>query len=638
MEARELVQDVRELKAKIRRYNRKADLKLIEKAVELARTAHMGQRRVDGEPYVLHPLGVASVLTTMKADTSTIIAGILHDVVEDTNVDLGLIIAQFGEEVASLVDGVTKTTGIRFESKEDYKAENLRKILFATTKDVRVMFIKLADRLHNMYTLKEFRPDKQVRIARETLEIYAPIAEKLGMWRMKGELEDQALRYINPKVYQFLKEKIAEKREVREQRAAEYVKKVRSLLKAHHVACNVSGRAKYFYSIYKKMQDENKSFDDIYDLIGIRVMVSSVNDCYNAMDIITKIWRPDLSRFKDFIKNPKSNGYRSLHGTFLEGTTKIEVQTRTRAMHLDAEEGIAAHWRYKGTSRDKKFDRRIAWLKQILEWKRESKDAHDFLENLVIDLFANEIVVFTPRGDPISLPEGSTPVDFAYEIHTNIGNRCSKAQVNGKIVPLNHPLRSGDLVKIITQKNAGPSRNWLKFAKTRLAKSKIRRFLNINIDPKSKPLQESIDKSLAELISTDLKMPIIISRCCNPEFGDDIAGMVTKDHKLKVHRNKCSNLKGLPETKLVKLSWKRPEENLRYTVVVTTKARIGALPKILNIVSQKKLVLRAINTRAIKDNINMMLVFSKSQVSKAQIDDLISVLDKNPDVTNIKQL
>ncbi|MCX8147580.1 MAG: RelA/SpoT family protein, partial [Candidatus Woesearchaeota archaeon] len=396
-------------------YNPRADVKLIRKAYEFAEKAHKGHKRESGEPFFVHPVETARILMKLRADSATICAALLHDCVEEGCTTLDNIKREFGEEVAMLVEGVTKITGVQFESKEEYKAENLRKMLLATAKDIRVMLIKLADRLHNMRTLKYFREDKQKRIAKETLEIYAPIAHKLGMNSIKGELEDLSLKYLDPEAYQMLRKKIASKRKEREEKTKEFIRQIKNALKERGIEATVEGRAKYFYSIYQKMKKENKDFNEIYDLIAIRIITNTIPECYAALGIVHELFTPIPGKFKDYISIPKPNGYQSLHTSVIGGHGKIiEVQIRTWEMHHIAEEGVAAHWRYKGEEKDKKFDRRIRWLRQLLDWKMESSPAREFIENLKIDLFGNEIIVFTPKGDPISLPEGSTPVDFAY--------------------------------------------------------------------------------------------------------------------------------------------------------------------------------------------------------------------------------
>ncbi|MBU0536493.1 MAG: bifunctional (p)ppGpp synthetase/guanosine-3',5'-bis(diphosphate) 3'-pyrophosphohydrolase [Nanoarchaeota archaeon] len=583
--------------------NPKADKALIRKAYDFAKKIHEGQTRQSGEPYIIHPVETAKLLAGFRADSATICAALLHDCVEDGHISLDDVKKNFGIEIASLVEGVTKITGVQFNSKEEYKAENLRKVLLATSKDIRVMLIKLADRLHNMKTLKHFREDKQKRIAQETLDIYAPIAHKLGMWKMKGELEDLALKHLDPEAYNNLRDKISSKRQEREERAKQLIKTIKDKLKERGIEAGIEGRAKYFYSIYQKMKKEKKDFNEIYDLIAIRIITNTVPECYAALGILHELYKPMPGRFKDYISVPKANGYQSLHTSVIGGHGRIiEVQIRTMDMHHMADEGIAAHWRYKGEERDKKFDRRMSWLKQLLDWKRDSKTAEEFVESLKIDLFENEIVVFTPRGDPISLPEGSTPVDFAFSVHTNIGNQCSQAEVNNIIVPLDYKLKNGDIVHILTKKNAKPSRTWLNFVKLSKARSKIKTILNITIDHKEKQVTKPEHDIMNLIDILTKKAPLKFSKCCNPNYGDPVIAYYTKDGKITVHKKDCRTLGGLSDKKIAAVKWKgKAEDFIKIRIVVTD--RVGVLADILNLISTKKVNIQSIYTRAKKDKV-----------------------------------
>ena len=590
-------------------YNPKANIKLIKKAYILAEDAHKGQKRSTGEDYFLHPVAVARLISKHNADSATICAALLHDIVEDTSVKIETVKELFGDEVAHLVEGVTKIEGIHFKSKEDYKAENLRKILIATGKDIRVMLIKLADRLHNMQTLKTFREEKQKRIAAETLEIYAPIAHKLGMWRIKGELEDLSLRYLEPEKYQFIKNRISEKRDIREKETKELIRIIKDNLKEKDIKAVIKGRAKYFYSIYKKMINKKLDVDEINDLIAVRIVTKTIPECYSVLGIVHDLWKPVPGRFKDYISVPKANDYQSLHTTVITGGGKrLEVQIRTEEMHHIAEDGIAAHWQYKGTERDKRFDRKISWLKQLLEW-RATDDAKEFIESLKIDLFEDEIVVFTPKGDPISLPVGSTPIDFAFMVHTNVGLSCSKAIVNNKIVPLNAELNSGDMVQIITQKNVIPSRQWLNYIKTTKAKSKIRQALKIDVDTSPKQVRKKQEKKEEENLLDFIDIVgvksknIKISKCCSPEFGDDILGFQTKDKKITIHKKKCSNIHAIGQAKEVPLLWKKELKPEKTILRLLLEHKVGMLAKILTIIAHEKINISNINTKPYKDKV-----------------------------------
>ncbi len=636
----ELEEKYNELKAKIQEYNHRVELRLIKKALVVANAAHKGQYRESGEHFIIHPLGVVDILLSMKADTATICGGLLHDVVEDTPVSLEDIKKEFGEEIASLVEGVTKIEKIHFESKEDYTAENVRKVLLATAKDIRVILIKLADRLHNMRTLKGVSAEKQQRIATETLHVYAPIAHKLGIFWIKGELEDLSLRYLNPDVYKFLAQKIAEKRSQREKVTAQIIKDIREHLVVKKINAHVFGRAKYFFSIYKKMQKKKLDFDQVYDLIAIRILTKNIPDCYAALGVIHDLWKPKPARFKDYISVPKSNAYQSLHTTVMSTYGKIvEVQIRTEQMHNEAEYGIAAHWRYTGTERDKMFEKRIGWLKQMLEWKMTSEDAKDFIETLKIDLFQDEIVVFTPKGDPIPLAVKSTPIDFAYMVHSDVGDHCSQAKVNGKIVPLDYQLKSGDIVEIVTRKNAIPSRQWLKFTRTHKAKSKIRSALKITTedDPKKgmRAEEEESDATLVRYIRVQGKSgPVKLSKCCSPRRHDAIRGFFTKDKKITIHKADCPNIYALVPTKEAAVSWVKEEVLNQVTCTLLVEDRVGMLADIMNTITALKLNITSVHS---KNKHNRVLVKVKAPIeNEEQVTQLRDALKKLKGIIDLR--
>ncbi|HHY38246.1 MAG TPA: bifunctional (p)ppGpp synthetase/guanosine-3',5'-bis(diphosphate) 3'-pyrophosphohydrolase [Clostridia bacterium] len=470
---------IEELILKLNSASLRSDTDLVRKAFAFAQKAHEGQFRDSGDEYIQHPLAVAGILAELELDTVTVAAGLLHDVVEDTETTISDIERVFGSEMAVLVDGVTKLGKLEYRSREEEQAENLRKMFLAMAKDIRVIIIKLADRLHNMRTLEHLNHSRRMDIANETLDIYAPLAHRLGMWRFKWELEDLAFRYKDPEAYEDLVQKVAKQRRERE----EYITKVMSILnerlKAAGIEADISGRAKHFYSIHRKMTLQGKTFEEIYDLLAIRVIVDTIKDCYAALGIAHSLWKPMPGRFKDYIAMPKSNMYQSLHTTVMGPDGEpFEIQIRTWEMHRTAEFGIAAHWKYKeGAKDDKDFEDKIAWLRQVLEWQRDLRDAREFMESLKIDLFDDEVFVFTPQGDVIDLPAGSTPVDFAYRIHTEVGHRCVGAKINGRIMPLDYVLQNGEIVEILTSKQSpGPSADWLKFVKTSQARSKIRQW------------------------------------------------------------------------------------------------------------------------------------------------------------------
>jgi len=486
---------------KIKKYKPDCNFKLIERAYELSKEAHKGQKRVSGEPYIVHPVEVACILAELELDCISITAAILHDILEDTDYSKEQLKEQFGEEITNLVDGVTKLEKIDFTSNVERQAENLRKMFLAMAKDIRVILIKLADRLHNMRTLKYRTSNKQLENARETLDIYAPLAHRLGIWKIKWELEDICLRYIDPKGYYELDKKIATRRKERESYINGIIDKLKKRTKELHIKVHIEGRPKHFYSIYQKMKKQNKSIDQIYDIFALRVIVSSVKECYAVLGLVHELYKPMPGRFKDYIAMPKPNMYQSLHTTLIgcEGMP-FEVQIRTWEMHRVAEVGIAAHWRYKeGKTDNSDFDNKFAWLRQLLEWQKEMSDASEFLETLKIDLFTDEVFVFTPKGDVVNLPAGSTPIDFAYAIHSGVGNRMTGAKINGKIVPLGYELKNGDIAEILTSASEnGPSRDWLKIVKSSQAKNKINQWF------KKQNKEENIAKG-REMIERELK-------------------------------------------------------------------------------------------------------------------------------------
>ena len=464
---------------KVASYNPQADLDLVRKAYVYCAKVHQGQTRLSGEPYLVHPMEVAGILAELRLDAPTVVTGFLHDTIEDTLTTQEELEQVFGVEVANLVDGVTKISKIHFKTKEESQAENFRKMLLAMANDIRVILVKLADRLHNMRTLQYQPEPKQRSISRETLDIYAPLANRLGISWIKSELEDLSFRYLESQIYYDLASKVAKKKKERES----YVEEVRSIivskLAEHELKGEVYGRSKHLYSIWKKMQNRNVDIDQIYDLIAIRVMVNDIRECYEVLGIIHSTWKPIPGRFKDYIAMPKGNMYQSLHTTVIgPHGERMEVQIRTGEMHRVAEAGIAAHWKYKeGKGYDEKEVKRFAWLRQLLEWQQELQDSHEFMNTVKVELFPEEVYVFTPRGDVKSFPKGSTPIDFAYTIHTDIGHRCVGAKVNGKLVPLKYELKNGDIVEVITSPHHTPSKDWLKIVRSSRARNKIRAWI-----------------------------------------------------------------------------------------------------------------------------------------------------------------
>jgi len=491
-----------DLVQRVHSYNPQADAALLRRAYEYSARMHGEQKRMSGEPYVTHPLSVARIIAEFKLDVPSIVTGLLHDVVEDTIASLEEVQNLFGSEVARLVDGVTKVSKITFQSREEKQAENFRKMIIAMAHDIRVVLIKLADRLHNMRTLDHLRPDRQEEISRETLDIYAPLAHRLGIYWLKSELEDCAFRYLNPSAYSMLKAFVAKTRSEREEYTRSVIEILSQRLTEAGVQAEVTGRPKHFYSIHSKMQDEDLSFDQIYDLVAFRIIVGSVRECYEALGLVHANWKPIPGRFKDYIALPKLNMYQSLHTTVIGPRgQRIEIQIRTREMHEVAEDGIAAHWTYKeGGGAQLRDAERFAWLRRLIEWQQSLKDPQEFLSTIKDDLFPEEVYVFTPKGDLLDFPHGATVIDFAYRIHSQVGHHLAGARVNGRMVPLRYKLKSGDTVQVITAERQSPGKDWANFVVTARAKSKIRQWLRQLQAERSRELGVSLlDRELEPL-------------------------------------------------------------------------------------------------------------------------------------------
>jgi guanosine-3',5'-bis(diphosphate) 3'-pyrophosphohydrolase len=515
-----LSQSIDGLIQKVRSYNGKGDTRIIREAYEFARTNHAQQLRRSGEEFILHPLGVAHILADMQMDETTLAAALLHDVVEDTEISLEDVKIKFGPEVAEIIDGVTKLDRISFANREQQQAENFRKMFVAMARDIRVVIIKLADRLDNMKTIGHLSEDKQREKARETLEIFAPLAHRLGISQLKWQLEDLSFATLYPLRFQEIVQMVNQRGPEREEHMKLVERELQAQLKQAHVRADISGRVKHYYSIYSKMKEQGKQFDEIYDLFAVRIIVNSKEDCYTVMGMVHSLWHPVPGRIKDYIAKPRFGIYQSLHTTVIGPQGRpMEIQIRTSDMHRTAEYGIAAHWRYKEAQRSQdRIRERLAWIKRIVEWQRDLEDPQEFMESLRIDLFEDEVFVFTPKGDVIDLPRGSTPIDFAYSIHTEIGHRCVGAKVNGRLVPLEYKLRNGDIVSIITSKTSpGPSKDWMNIVQSTRAKNKIRQWFT-----KERRI-EDVQEGKEVLVKTMRKSRLPIQKILGSEQLDEIA-------------------------------------------------------------------------------------------------------------------
>jgi len=642
----------------IGRFERR-DISRMKRALQYAALAHENQHRLSGEPYIIHPIQVAKMLFEMGFNSDVIIAGLLHDTVEDTGTTLENLKNEFGSEVADLVDGVTKISRIKSENIKQRQAENIRKMLLSMVNDIRIILIKLADKLHNMRTLEYLDRVRAERIARETLDIYAPLAGRLGMARIKIELEDLALKTLEPEMYEDIKSQVVQKKEIRE-RYIEHVKRI--LMKEfqeHKIDALIYGRVKHFYSIYKKMKDRDKGFDEIYDLFAIRIIGKSVRQCYEILGLVHQFWMPVRGRFKDYIAMPKTNMYQSLHTTVVgpEGKS-LEVQIRTEDMEVVADEGIAAHWAYKeGRRKLSGVQKELRWLNKLKNWKENLDNPSGFMEDVQKDLLMEEIYVFTPKGDVIELPIGSTSIDFAYKVHTEVGNRCIGAKANGRIIPLRRALRSCDVVEILTSKNATPSREWLEVVRTSRARHKIRAYFSkvdaIGEEEKqggapadkavrshkkaSRPRTESeiSPKDYRLVAQGERNVQLNLGRCCNPRPGDEIIGYITRGKGITVHRIDCKNLRAIKDyqKRMITVEWEeKARRNYNFTIQATDRS--GLLMDISTAIANSNANIIELHLKV--DHAGHVKVSCRIQVAdEQQLRLIVSIIENISEVTSL---
>ncbi len=656
------IQDPEELYQKIEEFNPKANLTLIRQAFEFAREMHKEQKRLSGEDYIIHPLNVAYIIADLKLDDDSILAALLHDVVEDTPVTYEQLREKYGKDVESLVQGVTKISSIKEKTREFNQAINIRKILMASFNDVRVIIIKLADKLHNMRTLQFQKEEKQKRISEEVLEIYAPLASRLGMYQIKSELEDMAFKYHNSQMYKKIAREVSEKKVERDQ----YIENIRSILelklKEIGIQAAILGRAKHLYSIYTKMKRDGKDLNQIYDLHGIRIITEKISECYGVLGIVHTLWNPLPGRFKDYIAMPKPNMYQSIHTTVWgPGMIPMEVQIRTREMDHIAEDGVAAHWQYKEGEKKRKFD----WVEKVQRWHSEDlEDTQNFLRQIKTDLATKEIYVFSPKGEIIELPAGSTPIDFAYHIHTEVGSHCSGARVNGKMVNLHYQLSQGDQVDILTNKNSEPNISWLKFCRTSHARSKIRSYIRKKEELFAKPPEEkeprsgeskqpvempeifkikkvqkkqrSSDTSKGEKSQLNIEIMgfkdllVRFANCCHPVVGDAIVGYISRGRGVTIHKKDCQNvIRGFIEKeRMVNVIWESQGETYPVTINIVGVDRRYFLRDLVTEISNNKINILSADAKKVKDNdakIIFTVAITHTEELRALITDLKSV-------------
>ena len=613
-------------------YLNEDELKMLEKAFAFASKAHDGQKRKSGEPFIIHPVEVAIILADLHMDVETLCAAILHDTVEDSSTTKEEVAEEFGPAVAELVDGVTKITKLEVEDLTDEQAETFRKMLIAMSKDIRVMVIKLSDRLHNMRTLSALREDRRIFKARETLEIYAPIAHRLGINSIKWELEDLAFFYLEPTKFKQVSRMVAETRHEREEYLQSVIDILRGEMEKIGVQAQVMGRPKHLYSIYQKMSKKGKAFSEIYDLIAVRIIVDTVKDCYSALGAVHSLWHPMPGRFKDYIAMPKFNMYQSLHTTVIGPAGRpLEVQIRTEEMHRMSEYGVAAHWRYKekgGKGSETSLDKQIAWLREMVDWQDETKDSREFLKSLKVDLDPKEVYVFTPKGKAMSLRTGSTPVDFAYAIHTEVGHHCVGAKVNGSIVPLSYTLQLGDRVEILTQKSASPSRNWLNIVKTPSARSKIRSYFSKM--SRGDDLEKGRDKLTREMRKHGLGLSSAQSMRAMKQVAESLGFKDADDMLVNVGNNKESATH--VANRMLKLLVDTASDDSDKTVIGSSKMSTGKMPPMITSVKRPKKQQNASNGIVVK-GIDDVLVRLSRCCNPVPGDDIVGFVTRGRGVS-----
>ncbi len=616
----------------IKKYNPESNIELIMKAYSFASKKHLKQIRESGHPYITHLVGAAGILANLKTDDETIAACLLHDTLEDTNTAEEELKENFGEDILNLIKGVTKISKLVLPDFKERQVESIRKMLIASTKDIRVILIKLADRLNNMYSLKYFREEKQKRIAKETLEIYAPLAYRLGLFNIKWQLEDLSFRYLEPKIYQEIKSKVVKTRNERESE----IKKIKSIIERElakrNINAQVFGRAKSFYSIYKKITERNKTIEGMYDLIALRILVEKKQQCYEVLGIIHNLFKPVEGKIQDYIANPKPNMYQSLHTIILYNEDQVEIQILTKDMHLINEEGIAAHWRYKDKKsiNDPEFEKKLGWIKEVINLK--SNMGEDFLERLKIDLFLDHIFVFTPKNDIVELPKGATLLDFAYAVHSDLGNSCIGGKVNDKFVNLKHELKNTDQVEILVSKNQKPSREWLKFVISQRTKEKIAHYLRMQNEIPISNLRKMINEKNS-LIKSETKSTFIkISECCDPIPNDPIIGLSTKNNKITVHKTNCSKLNTF-SLKKVKVFW-NDEIGLTVNIKVIASDRLGLFADVLKNISSLYLNIE----KASAKTINKELGECNIKIKVNSLEDIKKIVDQIKKINDVRKV